>query len=78
MQKENTGTRPRIAESKRIKMRRLAFDSIIEMVKDTELKPSDRLSAIKVLLDITEKQQQEPEDAALTVVFENLPEGFAD
>ena len=44
-----------------------------------ELKPSDRLSAIKTILDYAGKQAPpEDTDAELRVVFDGLEEGFAD
>ncbi len=60
------------------KLRKLALDSIIEMVKDESLKSSERLSAAKALLDYLEKQPAADGENELMVVFENLPEGFAD
>ena len=54
------------------RLRRLALTS-------EELKPSDRLSAIKTILDYAGKQAPpEDTDAELRVVFDGLEEGFAD
>lgn len=77
MEKKTCEVKRSAAETKRIRMRKLAFDSIVEMIKDASVKTSDRLSAIKLLLDLTD-EKGESEDSALTVVFENLPDGFAD
>ncbi len=60
------------------RLRKLALDTIISMVNDTELKPSDRLSAVKALLDYIKSQPEKAEDDALRVIFENLPEGYAE
>ena len=53
--------------------------ALVDMVKSEELKPSDRLSAIKTILDYAGKQAPpEDTDAELRVVFDGLEEGFAD
>lgn len=70
-------TRKRSVSSEK-KLKKLALDTIIEMVNDTALKPSDRLSAVKALLDYIRSQPEKAEDEAIRVIFENLPEGFAD
>lgn len=60
------------------KLKKLALDSIIEMVKDDALKPADRLNAAKTLLDYLGKQADADGDGEVRIVFENLPEGYAD
>lgn len=74
--------KPRAAVKRRAfsekKLRKLALDTMIDMVNDTDLKPSDRLNAIKALLDFVDKQAPKSEDGVLNVIFENLPDGFAD
>ncbi|MBR5948467.1 MAG: hypothetical protein IKZ82_07485 [Clostridia bacterium] len=76
---ENTEVkRKRRSPSSEKKLRKLALDTIISMVNDTELKPSDRLSAVKALLDYIKSQPEKAEDSAVRVIFENMPEGFAD
>ena len=58
---------------------RLALKALVDMVTSEELKPSDRLSAIKTILDYAGKQAPpEDTDAELRVVFDGLEEGFAD
>lgn len=61
------------------RLSRLALKALVDMVTSEELKPSDRLSAIKTILDYAGKQAP-PEDtgAELRVVFDGLEEGFAD
>ncbi len=66
------------AEENPEKLKKLALGAIVGMLKDESLKPSERLSAAKAILDYLEKQPSEDPDEALTVIFENLPEGFAD
>lgn len=58
---------------------RLALKALVDMVTSEDLKPSDRLSAIKTILDYAGKQAPpEDTDAELRVVFDGLEEGFAD
>lgn len=76
---ENTeAKRKRKSPSSEKALKKLALDAIISMVNDTELKPSDRLSAVKALLDYIKTQPEKDEDGAIRVIFENMPEGFAD
>ncbi len=70
--------RKRRSPSSEKRLRKLALDTIISMVNDTELKPSDRLSAVKALLDYIKSQPEKAEDGAIRVIFENMPDGFAD
>ncbi|MBO4879785.1 MAG: hypothetical protein J5544_05955 [Clostridia bacterium] len=67
---------PLISNDRRLK--KLALDAIIGMIRDDELKPSDRLNAAKTLLDYLGKQTEADGDGELHIVFENLPDGFAD
>lgn len=61
------------------RLSRLALKALVDMVTSEELKPSDRLSAIKTILDYAGKQAPpEDTDAELHVVFDGLEEGFAD
>ena len=61
------------------RLSRLALKALVDMVTSEELKPSDRLSAIKTILDYAGKQAPpEDTDAELRVVFDGLEEGFAD
>lgn len=81
MSPENESTpvkRRRSSPTSEKKLRKLALDTIISMVNDTELKPSDRLSAVKALLDYIRSQPEKAEDDCIRVIFENMPEGFAD
>ena len=76
---ENTeAKRKRKSPSSEKALKKLALDAIISMVNDMELKPSDRLSAVKALLDYIKTQPEKAEDGAIRVIFENMPEGFAD
>lgn len=57
----------------------MQLKALVDMVTSEELKPSDRLSAIKTILDYAGKQAPpEDTDAELRVVFDGLEEGFAD
>lgn len=61
------------------RLNRLALKALVEMVTSGELKPSDRLSAIKAILDYAGKQMPPAEtDSELRIVFDGLEEGFAD
>ena len=72
--------RKRRSPSSEKRLRKLALDTIISMVNDTELKPSDRLSAVKALLDYIKstnldgnvKMLIRPEDIILSLdIFPN-------
>ena len=78
LNEESEKKRKQRSPSSEKRLRKLALDTIISMVNDTELKPSDRLSAVKALLDYIKSQPEKAEDGAIRVIFENMPEGFAD
>ena len=59
------------------KLVRMVRNCVLEMIVDRENKPSDRLSAVKTLMEyfIAHDNANERE---LRVVFDDLPDGFAD
>lgn len=74
------------------KLRSTAVRCLNEMMTDMSLKPSDRLNAIKAVLDYTGKQLEEKErerererecdaakeDSTLHVIFDNAPKEYAE
>ncbi len=65
------------------RLRRLthtALDCLDSILRDDTAKAADRISAAKLTLDIALKQTQptDKKDGTLTVVFENLPDGYAE
>lgn len=69
--------RPRAVRSE-TGLKRLALGTLTEMIRDDALKPADRLSAVKLLLDYLQKQPAASADTELHVIFDNMPEGYAD
>lgn len=63
-------------------IRRQAIRCLYDMIIDEELKPSERLSAIKVALDYSEKleetQKRNDSSGTMNVVFENIPPEYAE
>ncbi len=57
-----------------------ALDSLEEMLADGSLKPSDRLSAVKLAFDLAKSRSQDPSpsDGTVKVVFEGIPEEWAE
>ena len=57
-------------------IRRLALRCVVEMIADEKAKSADRLSAVKTLMDYFLDKGTDGEE--LRIVFENLPDGFAE
>ena len=57
-----------------------ALDSLEAMLCDDTLKASDRLSAVKLAFDLAKSRSQEPSpsDGVVKVVFEGIPEEWAE
>ena len=55
-----------------------ALSTLYQMMTDENLKPSDRLSAVKAALDYTSKFTGNETESILTVVFENFPKEYAE
>lgn len=67
------------------KLRVTALNALFDMMSDDTIKPSDRLNAIKVVLDYTDKADEtalanadNDENNLLRVVFENIPPEYAE
>lgn len=67
------------------KLRVTALNALFDMMNDDAVKPSDRLNAIKVVLDYTDKADEnalanadDDESNLLRVVFENIPAEYAE
>lgn len=78
-----TGTRRTAPNTK--KLRVTALNALFDMMSDETIKPSDRLNAIKVVLDYTDKVDEialanadSDENNLLRVVFENIPAEYAE
>ncbi len=78
-----TGTRRTAPNTK--KLRVTALNALFDMMSDETIKPSDRLNAIKVVLDYTDKADEialsnvdSDENNLLRVVFENMPAEYAE
>ena len=55
-----------------------ALSTLYQLMTDENLKPSDRLSAVKAALDYACKFPGSEDESALTVVFENFPKEYAE
>ena len=59
-------------------IRRLALTCVVEMMQDEKSKPSDRLNAAKMLMDYFIKPLDGANEEEIRIVFENLPDGYAE
>ena len=57
------------------KLKRMVRDCVLEMILDRELKPSDRLSAVKTLMEYFSEKDAGGE---VRIVLDSVPDGFAD
>ena len=67
--------RPRIPRDEQ-RLRRSVMRCVLSMIYDESLKPSDRLAAVKTLMDNFLTAENGSNE--LRVVFEGLEDGFAD
>ncbi len=84
MEKEETGAKRRQSLGTK-SMRNTAVRSLNEMMTDPNLKPADRLNAIKTVLDYTGRLLDEKKNSAdrlddgmLHIVFDNAPKEYSE
>ena len=69
--------RGRIPRSEK-KLRRELMECVLEIVRDGAAKPTERLTAVKTMMDYFVNDQGGADTGEVRVVFENLPDGFAE
>ena len=86
MQKHNTDTTPMNAPKRRriripsneAALRRAGLRCVLEIIDDGDAKASDRLSAVKTLMDCFIGQDGREQDREIRIRFDDIPSGFAD
>ena len=69
--------RGRIPRSEK-KLKRELMECVLEIVRDGAAKPTERLTAVKTMMDYFVNDKENGENGEVRVVFENLPDGFAE
>lgn len=59
-------------------IRRAALRCVLEIIDDRDAKPSDRLNAVKTLMDCFVGQDEREQDREIRIRFDDIPSGFAD
>ncbi|MBQ5488941.1 MAG: hypothetical protein IIT70_08850 [Clostridia bacterium] len=60
------------------KLKRELMECVLGVVRDESAKPTERLTAVKTMMDYFVNDKENGESGEVRVVFENLPEGFAE
>ncbi len=60
------------------KLKRELMACVLGVVRDESAKPTERLTAVKTMMDYFVNDKENGESGEVRVVFENLPEGFAE
>ncbi len=59
------------------RLRKMVRDCVLEMICDRDIKPSDRLSAVKTLMEYF-MDKEGADSRTIRIVLDDVPDGFAD